>query len=403
MSQRSPGGRLLLLLLPLAVAAGFTAWWLTGDAPQLPKTSFEMPQVRMPDLAPVWKRIVELGRAMGIDKDEVTTVASVRPSFTLDLESGTVGGSPAADLWWHFVTRDERYLDGRSGALLALIDDLSFEQADESFLKRIRYVQTSLRASGTNPPVRPGAVIAVRTMEGNHAKVRVLEAASGAAELKLEWLVYVSPQGKQPVANAAIGWEGKMQEALAAYRAKRPDDAERLHAEALAGAETFGTDNPRVALVLQRMGSMYWSMRRFEESERRLVRAAAILEGVKQSDLVEQLGLPNVFLVADVHRMLGVVYREQEKHEAASKHFLSASQAAQSLKLGASLDMRGMAIASNALDHAMAECQLGRNDEARKALQLARQSSPAQKSTQWIVERVDRLDRNIAAGAACGR
>ena len=192
MSQRNPWARLALLAAPLVAAIAFAAWWL-GREP--------LPAVRAPDVSQAWKLYSRLADALGLKDDGITTIASIRPSYTLDLETGTIGGDRGVDLWWRYATRGERYLEGRNGALLTLVEGRTFDQLNEDILRRLRYSPTSLAAWGEAPAIRPGAVIAVRTMERNYAKVRVLELGPGAAEIKLEWRVYVSAQERRPVAG----------------------------------------------------------------------------------------------------------------------------------------------------------------------------------------------------------
>jgi tetratricopeptide (TPR) repeat protein len=330
--------------------------------------------------------------------------AAIPPTFTLDLESGAVGGNPKADLWWHFATRTERTLDAFNGAGLALIEDLRFEDVDRARLARLRYTYSSLPASGPGPMVKPGALVAVRTAEGNYAKVRILEAGSGQSDLRLEWEIYPAPG--QAVASpdglpSPDVWKVKAEMALKAYRAKRREEAEQLYAEALASAERAGPDHARVAWVLHRSGSMYWSMRQFEHAESRLLRAARIVDALKPGDLVNHLGASGAFLANDVHRMLGIVYRDQRRYDQAALHFRKAVTAAQGAASTANPGTQGWIVSSNLFELAMAQCRLGRLADAQASLDAARKAHTPGPGTKHLGKSIDWLEQQIRKGTPC--
>src|SRR5262249_52479558 len=97
--------------------------------------------------------------------------ARVRPTWTLDLETGGQG-TAGADLPWGMKARDDPFLAASGGALIARTD-ASWDSLDARSLPGLAYTtdRFSERAPGT--PLRKGAVFGVRTRGGSFAKVRV--------------------------------------------------------------------------------------------------------------------------------------------------------------------------------------------------------------------------------------
>src|SRR5690349_3721171 len=97
--------------------------------------------------------------------------ARVRPTWTLDLETGAQG-TPNADLHWGMKSRDDPYLASYGGALIARTD-ASWESLDARALAALGYAPNSFTARGPDAPVKKGAVFGVRTRDGSFAKLRV--------------------------------------------------------------------------------------------------------------------------------------------------------------------------------------------------------------------------------------
>ncbi len=401
--EKSVWGPLLLLLTPLLAAILFSWWWLkrTPEAPAKPaavETPGPLASLIQSAKEAFSRRSVNATSAPA--RNSAARSASLRPSYTLDLESGVAGESPAADLWWHFETRARRTLDGRHGALLSVVEGRAWEQLDAAALAGIRYSRASLLAWGIDDVVRPGTLIAVRTAEGNFAKVRIVDVKPGTTDLQIEWEVFPVPRAASK--GDGGGWERKLDLAREAYRDKRPDDAEKLYAEALAGAESFGPANPRVALALQRAAGMYWSMQRLPEAEQRLVRAASILKGLPSETVAGELGTANERLALDVLWLLAIVQRDQQRYEDASESFRATADLARSAKVAPQDQaFNSLRIASSLYEHAMAECRLKRNDSASRALVTARSVAPDTPSTQHVIKSIDRLEANMASGRSC--
>src|SRR6185503_14636061 len=157
--------------------------------------------------------------------------ALLRPTFTIDLETGKQG-DPRADLHWGMQARDQPYLGARQGAagrgaLIAEAGAASWEGLDEAALAKLNFSANQYSAWGPEAPVRKGAVFAVRTAEGNLAKVRVVDVLENY-ELRLEWLLYRRPKtGPEEPETAALApgpslsWFASRDQALAAYKEQR--------------------------------------------------------------------------------------------------------------------------------------------------------------------------------------
>lgn len=108
-------------------------------------------------------------------------LAQLPRSHTLDLETGERGGRQA-DLVWN-TSRGEAYLAAMGGAAFALMDGAAWERIDAEHLGRLAYAEVRF-------PAAKGTLLAVRTAEGNLAKLRILEVQrNGRAQV--EWVLYL--------------------------------------------------------------------------------------------------------------------------------------------------------------------------------------------------------------------
>ncbi len=211
------------------------------------------------------------------------------------------------------------------------------------------------------------------------------------------------PQAKhaEPRRSASPAWVKSMEAGLAAYRDKRPDEARNLYADALVAADKSGIRAAR-ALVLSNTGSLFWSMRKLDEAEVYLLRAAAITDALGQAEIEADLGKPQVFLVERTERMLGVVYRDQGKHADAASHFAKAVMASRKLS-GVRPEALGMTLASDLYELGGAQCRLGDPGAARATLGQALKASPGTPSTAHQAKAIDSLLADIDKGQRCRR
>jgi tetratricopeptide (TPR) repeat protein len=338
--------------------------------------------------------------------------AQVKPSFVLDLETGNTAVSNGADLWWHFATRQERALETRNGALMTRIEGRQFAAIDAAFLARLKYALVRLPASGDASEVKAGSMIAVRTAEGNLAKLQVRSAEPGLSALNVEWVLYrvapapgtvavapapaatpVAPAAPAPAVSADANttsqkpaeakaavvapgdpnqWQAKLQQGLDAYRDKRSTDALALYAEALEAAKTFGANSPQVAFVVYRTGTLYWSMQRMNEAERTWIEALRVALKLREADILSQLGLDRAYLVADIYRGLAQTYVHQGRRDEALRAFGKVTTALEASTAAVRPELRAFVLAGSYLDLGGAQCAMQQWDLAKASLEKGR-------------------------------
>lgn len=181
--------------------------------------------------------------------------ASLRPGATLDLETGRQG-TPQADLRWDLTARDQPTLAASAGAQIAESRGARWEDVDAAHLARLDYGNDQYAAWGPDAPVRKGAAFAVRTPEGNFARIRIA-GVSDRHDLRLEWTLVPVPSAPARAAPALApdAWPALRDAALAAYRARRYDDA-------LKACRDWSAPGPREVLLSERCLRMLAVMHR---------------------------------------------------------------------------------------------------------------------------------------------
>src|SRR6185436_4214993 len=135
------------------------------------------------------------------------------------------------------------------GALIADAGAARWENLDEAALAKLAYSANRYSAWGPDAPVHKGAVFAVRTAEGNLAKVRIAEIGEDY-RMRLEWLLYLVEE-KVPEQETIVSspWLASRDEALAAYKAQRFQEALDACGKAIEAAEKAGEAHRALALV----------------------------------------------------------------------------------------------------------------------------------------------------------
>lgn len=114
--------------------------------------------------------------------------ATLKGTWTFDLETGRLGPPTGADLWWRHVNSRTRYLVPQGGAMLAHLGKPNFDAVSSQTLAAAPYAATPINgSSGSANRLTAGTVIAVRTNAGRHAKVRIERYGSS---LGLRWVTY---------------------------------------------------------------------------------------------------------------------------------------------------------------------------------------------------------------------
>jgi len=330
--------------------------------------------------------------------------AVVRPSSTVDLESGAPG-APGGDLHWGMQARDQPYLASYREALIARADGARWGEMDAAYLARLSYAPNQYSAWGPDAPVKKGAVFAVRTREGNFARVRVLDIGR-RYELNLEWTLYATaaPQptaGKalpaepaKAAANASLAWRASSEEALAAYRAQRYQEALDACGKAVEAAAEAGAEHHALALVTCG-GLMGLQRRAARQMEAWLKDGVAVALKLDQRAIVATLGPRENMLKERSLRMLGVFYRDQKRTREAAENFALAVDTVRAMPPPETAEQR-LALRSDLHDLGSVLAELGLRGTARQALGEARElylkTEPGHPTLQAIDTQLQRLE-----------
>jgi hypothetical protein len=317
--------------------------------------------------------------------------ALLRATRTIDLETGKEG-TPQDDLHWGMAPGELPFLGTREGAQIAPAGGARWEDMNLAQLARLSYAANQYSAWGTDALVHPGAVFAVRTAEGNFAKLRIAGLGSDH-ELRLEWKLYPHPSPGIAPADPSPAWTPLRDEALAAYREAHYQAALDACGKAVAAAEQAGGAQHALALVtcgglteLQRHAS--------RQTEDWLKQAAAIAIKLEQGAIVSALGPRETLLKERCLRVLAVFQREQKRPREAAENFALAVDAVRALPPPETGEQR-MALRADLFDLGLALTQLGYRDTARRALGEAREyylkTEPRHSSLKAIDEQLRRL------------
>ena len=323
--------------------------------------------------------------------------ALVRPTWTVDLESGATG-APRADLHWGLQARELPFLASHRSALIAPGGNARWEEIDEAYLARLSYAPNRYSAWGPEAPVRKGAVFGVRTVEGNLAKVRVV-GIGRKYDLTLEWTLYAAAAPapgarKPPASDASLAWRSASDEALAAYRAQRYQEALDACGRAVEAAAQAGKENHALAL-LTCGGLMGLHRRAARQMEEWLKQGVAIALKLEQGAIVAALGPREAMLKQRGLRMLGVFYRDQNRAREAAENFALAVDTVRALPPPETGAQR-LALRADLHDLGMALAQMGLRGTARQALGEARElylkTEPGHAALQAIEAQLQRLE-----------
>ena len=158
--------RKVIVVILLAILAGY--WFLYGHLPGMPAAGQDSstPEIKH---------------------------YTLRKTYALDLESGSVQISKVIkrDLWWQIKTPTEQCLCPflTSSALLAPLSQDQYGYIGAAGLAGLDYSKQGFRNSRSNRDVYSGLTLAVKTSEGDYAKVRVNRIVMDES-LELEWQLY---------------------------------------------------------------------------------------------------------------------------------------------------------------------------------------------------------------------
>lgn len=119
----------------------------------------------------------------------------INGTSSMDFDTGVMGLGAGIDAWWSIdaYTPDplEAYLETAFGSRFAVLTGTDYGAINVAFLGTTHYTDLPINGSeGPDNQLANGAVFAVRTSEGNFAKVRVVQ---HGYDLQVEWVTYAGP------------------------------------------------------------------------------------------------------------------------------------------------------------------------------------------------------------------
>lgn len=290
--------------------------------------------------------------------------AVLLPSYVIDLESGKQKEATpkSRDLWWQAMTASQRCLCPmiNSGALLASLPPEAFDSADGTALAGLEYSTDGFPHSDAGGQVKPGLTLAVKTVEGNYAKVRVVEIQPGNL-LKIEWRLFETKAKALPAPNPTVEVPKLLEKALnEIYKKNKVGSKQHLdQAVELAGQLDPGS-LPRIR-GLSRAGTLYWSLREYgtaEENLRAAVQDIDLFEGQHKTEPAAKKQVP-WDVARSAYRMLGIVLRTEQRFAESVPWLEQAIERADAATPG-SPNERGqkyLALASDLFELSSAQCQ----------------------------------------------
>lgn len=91
-------------------------------------------------------------------------------TWNWDIETNSQGPSPTLDVWWQQVNKVDQFLVPKFRTSMAVIKDKSYELVDVDDLFGAEFAKRPIR----NTLLTPGTVLAMKTTEGNFAKIKVI-------------------------------------------------------------------------------------------------------------------------------------------------------------------------------------------------------------------------------------
>lgn len=253
--------------------------------------------------------------------------ATLSPTYAVDLETGHLKDAEAGtlDLWWEAKTETERCLCPyiQSKALLARIPPGDFDSMDAAKLAALDNSADGFVDTDADPGVQPGMTFAVRTVEGNFARVRIVD-IDRSKRLTLEWQLYppaAATQAAPPRTNASLEIPQLLEQARQALRARNKAGAIALTEQAAALADGMPKGSRRRIDLLQEIGSLYWSASNLSTDSTDVLALAetVLLSAVNEmhgpAGSTSELGPLRREIPAETagktYRMLGVIYRDR--------------------------------------------------------------------------------------------
>jgi len=97
----------------------------------------------------------------------------IKGTATMDVDTGALNPEKGKDLFWRQRSATERRLEPKNGAAFAYLGKVDFEKLTLQDLKNTEYSTEPIQGDDDDNKLIPGTVIAIKTDQGNHAKMIV--------------------------------------------------------------------------------------------------------------------------------------------------------------------------------------------------------------------------------------
>lgn len=105
-----------------------------------------------------------------IESDKRTTILGTFPWDAETNRQGDAAGEGNHDIWWEIIDERQQFFTPWNGASVSLIKDRSYESVTLDYMRRLNYSGDKI----SSRVLRPGTILALRTNQGNFAKIMIL-------------------------------------------------------------------------------------------------------------------------------------------------------------------------------------------------------------------------------------
>lgn len=267
--------------------------------------------------------------------------ASIPQTFTLDLETGKVKGADMSkvDLWWQARTKSNRCLCPYYGSKTR-IADLSadiFNQADLHILKNLEYTDAGLEHHDDGVKLRSGLTFAVKTTEGNYAKVRIAKVGYDAKNknyVVLEWQLFTvtgSVTDDESIIRELHHIDKETREFI---RTRQRGQAVELLARTPELISKLPEANIERIQALYNTGRLYWSLQDYDAQAKYLTQAAEEISIRKARAGGQRSSYVNWQLEQSTYQFLGISFRDRGRHKESIPWFEKAVEIGKSANEG---------------------------------------------------------------------
>ncbi len=308
----------------------------------------------------------------GMGPPEGWSRATLPATYAIDLETGAVRDNreSARDLWWEAKSQSEfclcPYRLNNGEALLAPVPETELSALGAARAATLPYSANGFEMRGPDSELSPGLGLAVRTNEGNFAKVRVVKVGANRS-LTLDWRMLGPAAVAQGVANnPALESRRLIKEVrVNLLGGKDLERAAELLDEVLPLADQFAAASIERIQLLNEIGQLYWSARHPDTALAVVVRAEAEISLRDAGAGANPLPWRTVW---ETYWWLGVLNRDLVRFEEAVP-WLEKAAAVARIARAADHNEEGtriMSLTSPLYELAQMSCQLGRQDAARQ-------------------------------------